>query len=600
MREPWNPYPYDDGKPRWRSVFHLESRFEPEPPATVFPENQTENRGIISAGIHPDLVIDFGTSAIAAALVGNRVEVLQLDGPKPLRDSSFARRVDLGSSNLTDNYEWLRTPRQERELFPCLKRRIELLARTVDRGGWQHEATLDVAGLCARALSSARTTSQSLRSALAQTSFQVYITVPNAFPRAGIEVLRRGVAYGVATLLELREAPKVETLLEAEAVAFGVIARRDFDNPESRRPITTLLVLDAGAGTTDASIVRAHGDSLQVVAHVGLPVGGLDLDTFTMGLKGDFDAWSAKPKLEQRIKLADQLRQARDAKERWLTDSGSDRPRLESTDLADMAKKLIDDDDWPESTGSGEPLADALTRGFNRYLTLAVRSLLASLPTVEMSSVDKVVVSGRASLLKGFLKATSDTLEKEHKVTPPIDADGNEMNRKLAVVQGVGTYIRSAYRAHTKRRPVRSSFEIQLRHSGSEDLELVKSGQALLDGWAVEAWMQHELDDPRAEARSWIDLRLLPRAQVDKLRDVFNKAELDRLEDWASMQILFMKMHTPYCARFGLDFLTLERFIEIDGERQFFGTDRGQPQDRLHPVHGLPEIWYDIFRGDGR
>lgn len=596
----WDPYRDDEASTGFLTrLFVGRPRFKPQKLGTVFPAAIAPKTSPADGAVHPDLVIDFGTSAIAAALVGGgpRPEVLLLEG-KRLLDATFHRRVDLGSSVLGDNYQWLATPQKGHQLFPCLKRRIELLARTEDKGAWQHEAILDVAGLCAKVLAGARTEEITLERALAGAAFTVYITVPNAFPRAGIEVLRRGVAFGVAAVLGLEREPPVEDLLEAEAVAFGIIAK---SFPASSPPLTTLLVLDAGAGTTDASIVRAHGDSLQVVAHVGLPVGGLDLDTFIMGLRGDYSQWRDEATLERRIKLAGHLRTARNTKERLLHPLGAGRARFDAASCEAMAKELITQQ-WPETVG-GRPLAEELAQGLNRYLSLAVHGLLASLPAKELPKVDRVVVSGRGSLLPGFLEATGESLTHllaslpKPKPPPPIETAGNDEERKLAVVQGVGTYIRSTFYSQTERQPVRSSFEVQLAHSGHGTLELVEGGQALLEGWAVESWLHSK---GTRDVRFQVELRLLPRAAVAQVKDAFPGEALNELEGWAKMLLLRKIQKPPFCARFGINFLTLERFLEINGDRITIegldGADRGQRYGRIHPVHRLHESWYDVFK----
>ena len=170
---------------------------KPAPPAVAFPERSEASPGIYTSGRGPDLALDFGTSAIAAALVGGTyaVEVLRL-GDETILPSPFGRRRQLDRSRLTDNYQFSYAyfgtggRRWGEEYFPCLKRRIEWLARCRPDRDWESQAVLDVAAVSQLALERARDSRGRGLAECLEGSFQTYITVPNAFPTAAIDVLR--------------------------------------------------------------------------------------------------------------------------------------------------------------------------------------------------------------------------------------------------------------------------------------------------------------------------------------------------------------------------------------------------------------------------
>ncbi len=580
-----------------------EARHRLERPAAVYPLPTPADTTVVKTGRSPDLVIDFGTSAIAMALIGggmNAIEILEFDGKRML-DSPFNRRHDLGRSALSENYTWRPFPEKEKiyEFYPYLKRRVELLARSGESAGWQDEAILDVAALCCKAVNQARDSQgRSIAEILGDRTFTVYITVPNNLPRAGIKVLTQGVGHGVAAALAQQDIPHVEYLLEAEAVAFGVVAEHSLlPAPKDNK---TVLVIDAGAGTIDASIVRAQRSSLRVLAHVGLPIGGLDLDVFMMALRGDFDSTLSDP-----TSVGQHIRTAKELKETHLSSLAPSGPNGSSALTANDFKTLATElqrKGWPPKTESGAALEEELARGFSRYLSFGVRSLVASLPGDELRCVDKVVISGRASLLRGFREAVKTVLsEKEVDREPKMMGDPEDL--KLAVVRGVGTFLTSTFQTHEDRRPVRSSFEIVLRHSGTKELRLLEAGRPLIDGWGVEAWYQPLLEQEEARLRSAVEMRLIPHSVLLQLKHELKEddleEELKKLVEWSSVPLLRIEKAAPFSARFAFNFLTLEVLLDLDNVRQNIGERSHEPRDqafgRRHPVHRLHENWFDVF-----
>ncbi len=571
---------------------------KPAPPVVSFPQPREEATGTFTSGQGPDLAIDFGTSAIVVALVGgsHAVEVLRF-GDEKILPSPFGRRRQLDRSRLTDNYElsyaYLGGGDGGDEYYPCLKRRIEWLARCRSDREWESEATLDVAAVCQLALEKARDRHGRPLTECLGGDFQTYITVPNSFPSSAIDVLRRGVGYGVAAALRRRRLPEVKSLLEAEAVAYGAIARPTLSERASRK---TLLVIDAGAGTTDATILRDEDGDLRVLAHVGLPVGGMDLDTFLASLKGPFKL------AEQEGRLSHLLGTAREAKQHHL----GEEPRVgEATGLREepsimdrcrrLAEDLVRNGDWPKER-DGRPIAEEIARVYRRYMALAVRSLIRALPAEEIARVDEVVISGRASLLAGFRDAVRRTLNEQGPGVEPQCADNPE-DRKLAVVRGVGAYVASTYGSGLDRRPTRSSFEIFLRHEGDLELTLLEAGHPVVHGWGVAAWHQPTREIGRSRTRPWVGMRLVPREVLRSLasEDAFDDRDLEELVHWSVLPLLRIEdKPPPYSTRFAFNFLSLEAQLEVDG-KPIPRLDRPVKSfGRHHPVHQLDDNWFEM------
>ncbi len=566
---------------------------QPAAPSAAFPQRGEATPGTFTSGRGSDLAIDFGTSAIVVALVGGAraVEILRL-GDEPVLPSPFGRRRRLDRSRLRDNYElsyaYLGSGDRDHEYYPCLKRRIEWLARCRQDREWEGEAVLDVAAVCQLALDKARDHRGRPLAACLGGDFQTYITVPNAFPSAAIDVLRRGVGYGVAAALERRQLPEVRSLLEAEAVAYGAVARP----LPGERPIgQTLLVLDAGAGTTDATILRAGDGDLRVLAHAGLPVGGMDLDTFLASLKGPFET------AEREGELSHWLGTARQAKQHHLGEGTP--PATGGTPVIDRCRRLAEDlvrnGDWPRQR-RGRPIAEEIGRAVERYLALAVRSLIRSLPADEVERVDEVVLSGRASLLSGFRDAVRQTLAEQGPTLEPSCAESPQ-DRKLAVVRGVGAYVASTCGSGLDRRPTRSSFEIFLRHESGRELTLLQAGHPVVRGWGVAAWHQPERDLGRSPTRPWVGMRLMPREVLHSLADepAFDPRDVEDLLHWSVLPLLRIEdKPPPYSTRFAFNFLSLEARLEVDGKPIPHLDRPARSFGRRHPVHRLDDNWFEL------
>ncbi len=581
-------------RPFWQRLFTASLEAELAPPRVPYPERQVPPEGSYVAGRGPDLAVDFGTSAIVAALVSSDFTCEVLDfGGGPLLDAPLARRRAFRRSGLSENYELSSIPSflkpgeedSDWEYYPCLKRRIEWLARSHVDQEWQTSAVLDVAAVCYKALSQARDARGATLRERLKGAFQTYITVPNAFPRSAIDVLIRGVGYGVAAALGTRTIPKVRALLEAEAVAYGAIAAPTL---VTRPGDTTVLVIDAGAGTTDASIVRSEKGVLRVLAHVGLPVGGMDLDAHAAALRGPFEGLDP-------FEIYQRLLTSREEKQRHLGEQDGVSPE---EGFAKMAAELHKEYKWPAQNPSGVALKDTLRQGYERYLALAVDVLIRSLPADELRTVDQVVLSGRGSLLTGFKQRVRETLE--HEGGPDVEPRCAESahGRKLAVVVGVGTFVASTYSARWDRRPSRASFEIVLRHQGEQKLQLLPATHPLLEGWGVAAWYQPPFESGFDDTtRPAVDMRLIPRKVLEDLarEGSFSPEEIDQLLRWSILPLLRIERKAPYSARIAFDFLGLDVHLELNGKEAEISRQAVESR-RLHPVHRLFEDWFEIFQ----
>lgn len=555
------------------------------------------------AGSNPDpkvepnrvgLGIDFGTSAIAIALVGSAQRTVPFqfrpagekkEDPLPYLESSLARLTSRGHALLADNYNLeeahLASLHTGWSFDPCLKRRIEWLARTRGAGDWQKSAVLDVAAVTIKVLDLARDArGMPVRNSLHGFAGPVFVSLPNTFPRPGAAAIERGVAYGVAAALGLERLPPVRTLLEAEAVAYSELESWTDNGFEG-----ALLVIDAGAGTTDASIVRRDGDSLRVVAHAGLPVGGIDLDALiVLQCAEDFSRLD-------RGQLSDTLRWAR---ERKVAHWGN--PGLS----VEQAIEAIAKDVWDrrrQEPPQSEIIA-GLTRGYQRYISLAIDALLNSLLENRRFAIDRVVLSGRASLLRGFRDRVEKCLEQLD-CRVPVSPAGTEEDLKLAVLRGVNAYA-FGNQPSIERRPLRAGYELVLGSGPGEELCLLPVGSLLVDGWGVASWRQNTT----VAGGSWpILARSLPRRVIEKLLQSegfeASRDEREILESWASRPVLRLTGNPPFVDCCAYDFLTQKAMSRYGPPLEDLEAPDSLAQaGRMHPVHGAQEDWFEYFLGD--
>lgn len=575
----------------------------PDPPSDEDTEQaEEEQRRQLGAA----LAIDFGTSTIAAAVAGfGDTQVLWFREPGTgrltrLLDAPVGRRNDLGRATLEENYSlepvgglagrgW--------SYYPCLKRRIELLARASANNEWMPQAALDVAGVCLRALSTAQNGDGIPLKQLLGDGSRVYVSVPNTFPEGGVEVIRTGVGYAVAALLPTTRVPEVFTLLEAEAVAYGKLLAPQLSG--SDQPLDPVLVIDAGAGTTDASILRKVDRKLQVVAHAGLPVGGIDLDAFIASLEGPLR------ELEPEA-LAQGLRRAREQKHKhWQQADAGGLPPAEQTQRAmEALAREMTDPRTPEFETMVAKRAESLAQAHRRYLALAAHALVRSLPRQELAQVRSVILSGRSSLVLDFRRSVQEALEEQGcgKLEPLSEKDED---RKLAVVKGVGAFHQAGV-SDAERRPLRAIFPVVLNRpepGPDKDEILMKAGHPLLEGWGVVAWHQ-AADGNDGDVEYTIRSRLVGDEVIrdlvakKRLRPEKESEEAANVLKWSRMFLTRFPMKAPFSARLAYDFLSRRVTLEVDGapvRLPVLPVDDagGLLLGRFHPIHELQENWFE-------
>ncbi|HWM94238.1 MAG TPA: hypothetical protein VN493_26010 [Thermoanaerobaculia bacterium] len=558
---------------------------EPEvefPPPPYIPSSEGETPPV-------SLAIDFGTSAVAVALVGSQ-PFPQLfsfrvhDQTRSFFEAAVGRKRDRGHSSLVDNYSlapiYVPSMRSGWVYDVCLKRRIEWLARTWVGGSWKDNAVLDVAAVTSHILHRAWE-GQDRETLRRQIQGPIYVSIPNTFPRDGAEAIEQGVACGVAAMLRLDRLPAVKTLLEAEAVAHSVLSRYG----QSAKP-RMLLVIDAGAGTTDASIVRSEENGLRVIAHTGLPVGGLDLDALIAQQGEGFE--SMEPK-----KIEGNLRTARELKlMHWNGSNGgagslADRFALGTEQIAEALPKELNTDK--------KKLIDDLTAGYRRYLGLAIHALLDCFRLEELRQVDRVVLSGRASLLLGFEEEVQSALAARgvQDAQKKVEGAGSGDDRKLAVLRGVAAYAGVA-QSTTNRQPLRAGYELVLRRAIGRETRLLPIGAQLIHGWGVASWSMNPLLEPG----EWpIHVRTLPHKVIGDLIEngFFNESDRELLVGWSSRPVLMIRGNPPFTDCCAFDFLTQKALSRRKKRVEQAG---GEPLPSQHPVHYAQENWFERFLGD--
>ncbi len=419
--------------------------------------------------IRTALGIDFGTSAVAIAPIDVQThnEPFRFGGGASWLENDILFREALDRSHIPMNFATQATARGAGwSHHPYLKRRIEWLARTSKDSGWKEKARLEVAGICQHVLRQAALAQPGCFDCYDESGFTVYLSLPNQFSAGAADVVEAGVRHGVMAAFNLDRPPRVTRLREAESAGYWGL--HELSATLDRRALS-LLIIDAGAGTIDASVLRIKDDDhLQLVSNVGLPVGGSDLDVLLCSLNGDF-AWldSIRKTLMAKKRLTDNdrkcwaatanafhdsLKVMREMKEKaceaaqgsrsWpdgITIEGDklridlDRPglaqqlrALEDQELAATAADLADALErrsYQPKTAQGTPATalhtaplpatdslPRLERGLRTFLDLSVCVILQSLSPEAIRSVDAVMISGRARETAGFLPCVLRTL----------------------------------------------------------------------------------------------------------------------------------------------------------------------------------------------
>ena len=257
------------------------------------------------------LGIDFGTSSTVAALVGpdGRSRPLLFDSSPLLPSAVF---VGPDATSLTGADAERAGLAYPAGLEPNPKRRID------DGTVWLGEREVAVVDLVAAVLGRVAAEARRVTGA---TPAGVVLTHPAAWQQT-----RLGVLAAAATRAGLGPVEFVPEPVAAAAYFVRVLGRVI---PADR----CLVIYDLGAGTFDASVVRASPTGFDVVATAGIPdVGGLDLDAAVVAharslTGGAADAWARldwpQTSVDQQARHA-LWRSAKAAKEQLSRHPGTD------------------------------------------------------------------------------------------------------------------------------------------------------------------------------------------------------------------------------------------------------------------------------------
>jgi len=445
-----------------------------------------------------------------------------------------------------------------------LKRGLEASARTLAPGtSWERDGVLDVAAFVIMLLDHAVVKDLRPILELIHPPSIIYASVPNSFPPAAVRIFQAGIAAAVTAAFKLDKVPEVVVVPEGVAVAYRAesLLREQAPAPPQGSDDVVLLVVDAGAGTTDASIVRVadngdRGKRVTVEGSAGLPVGGLDIDILL---------WVATGKKEDReSQTPDRLRFARETKEKaWDNRSAQIKQRMDNANIEEALTIQL----------------SAIDRGVDRFLALTVDGLLSNLPSFPQ--VTHYIISGRASQFKGF-----EDLVTEHELLKNkprrIEAMGDK--RKQLVIEGLASYARQQL-GTSRIQNVRSSFEIYLSRGNIED-PIVPINTNLGEGYSAIAWTEKRLD-----VAEWpyldLRLRLIKKTSIDKLEnlDCFQPVAL---RPWCDF-LLLRARRTVGENRYLLEFDHFGLAVALNHNANESPGEMIVNDFRNHPVHELSE-----------
>lgn len=288
----------------------------------------------------------------------------------------------------------------------------------------------------------------------------------------------------LATFMDRRV--NIRIVREAEATAWALPEGIDQEeNP-------AILVLDVGAGTTDAALVQ-NLDYPRVLAAAGLPIGGDDADLLLLRLasEGTFATDQAQRSTAPNLFVAGQPVQG------LMQLGGLEAPfrarfREDIRGLKESWSRDVSHDRTPESDPGYLKLL-ALTKAIVKALLGRAASGLVPAPTA-------VVLGGRGSKLPGILEGVTDLLRDEG-LSATVFEYGDEGIAKTAVVRGAARWLAAggggppADLGHGLE--VRGTEPVELSGEGQPPCVLHRSGagcQAMLRHGAVDlSWFHSSL-----------------------------------------------------------------------------------------------------------
>jgi hypothetical protein len=359
------------------------------------------------------------------------------------------------------------------------------------------------------------------------------------------------------------EPPNVSIVREAEAIAWCS------DNV----PAGVALVIDIGAGTTDAALVHLRGTNradeaarLRVLYRTGVPFGGDDVDQVLLSAAYE-DRLDVLEKMPRDAKL-ELTREARLRKEEWSTQKGTLRPDEIDYLRAALAREAKDelpetlveaegggdavripmyvrtpspDDAGPYELSAGDSIGHPFRLpGFINFLRLAIMATCDPLLHKAKGQVTLVLLSGAASYTPGVAAALQILLDRHHSSAPieriaklldrqpPLTKVQEVRRAKLACVYGGSRSL--PFELAFDRRFLPESLRLEIRAPGfMREHELFGVGDRFDDGrlfafYSIPEQVEHvctifryftphEFIDPEYGGSSWVR-RFVRRARL--------------------------------------------------------------------------------------
>jgi molecular chaperone DnaK (HSP70) len=451
---------------------------EPTPPSQALEDIAIDDTAI--TGRHPDLVVDFGTTATVVCMVS---EMRDPDGQRDVRLSFLAGETEhpsdltvnaagevakVGSAAFGDS----RSSTANR-YYTSLKRYLEMESRgaTQEIGGAGLTFGDIVSGYLQESIRNAYT---GARRKIGPTS-RVVISIPNSFNPTAVDDVRQGVIKAI-TALNGRVAPitSANIRIARESEAVGYLYRRGnrgLKAPASGQSTTVesfewetlpaggrvgpptgderIIVLDVGGGTTDLSLLRIRevetepgetGVEIDVLMNAGMPIGGTDVDKllFRSALDpmkttaGDL----AGVDLGQRHQILKTIRTAKEADADQFFVTPTDPEKDSFLNVLNNIVTGIKSVDLTRGNATDVTAADfrrEANQGMSTLTQLSVAGLFGLIPQTERDGVTKILLTGRASKLRQVRDAV---LEEARKLGATVLTLKHAYHLKLAVAYG--------------------------------------------------------------------------------------------------------------------------------------------------------------------
>ena len=403
------------------------------------------------------------------------------------------------------------------------------------------------------------------------------LCVPNSFDAQSVIVAIAGLREAFTRVVrklfpEMQQYPNVDVsvIREAEAVTWCI------DNADENARL--VLVLDIGAGTTDAALVRLGNanERLRVLHRTGMPFGGDDVELIflsTAYAQAEKSQLLNKMPREQKHEITEA---ARRNKETW-----SQSRQTVSAEMMDYLRRALEQpakDPLPESEtvgggseglivrlqGDSEQGTESVDLGnpfripaFINFLRLAVIATCEPLLQTTGQQVSRVLLSGAASYTPGVAPALQILLDK-HQCTakiepaadllarrPPMNSVPTVRRAKLACVYGGSCSL--PFESIFDREFLPESLRLEIRTGAPSRVEhdLFAAGERLQDGrlvayFSIDGRVEHictvyryftpfEFIDPEYQHSSWVR-RFVRRADLPDRTTTFALQLTENLE----------------------------------------------------------------------